>query len=604
MNSKPSFSIQYGKKKEKVKTDILDKFIEDGKMEQVHVRDNRNIYKITKGSEAYIFKSITCPLDDKGSIKDIREEYDINVACSKLTKGVVKPLAFEQIADEVIGDFTMEILYEYFGENLLSLISKEDAKNVMEIMKSVALIMKDLENGNFCHYDLKPENILINNGEVKIIDFGSSRIFEKKFMLYKTTTTRDRTLVYSPPETLRSEKTHPAKLDVFCWGMTLYQLLGNKTISDLEKEHDLRKKPADYPKFLDIIKNLKIECDKDLRENAIELLLYVLSEDHQNRPRFTELCKYLNDHKKIEQLKSRRLFMEKTKKKEGYSKYRARLFNKLEEENKSIYEKVKSEFDSITTVPGKTSCDLHSLCIRDTGAKIIALALSESRNLVELNLGFNKIGFDGIEELVKGLKVYNTLKVLILGKAKQKKEQYEVYPEIRNPPEEEKISPTGSKVSGSLIVGGNIVNAVATGVSSLSATTASTVAVATLGAVVLGTAAAAIGVGYILYRLIKSRNQPKVEAPKPIIEIRYVDDPEFDKINDLGTIGTNAIADYLKDSKLTKIDLSYCNISLEAIDALVDAANACNPLMFISIKGNKDLKGKVFKFISGLECQY
>jgi len=585
MNLKSSFSIQYGKKKQKVKTDILDKFIKDGKMEQIHKGENRDIYKITSGSKTYIFKSISCLLTNEEIIKEVREEYSINLECSKLTEGVVKPLDFKQIVDEEIGEFTIEILYEYFGENLLSLIAEEenkrkDAKDIMKIMRSVALTMKCLHENGFCHYDLKPENILINNEEVKIIDFGSSRKFEHRLMVAKSTTVRKGTMVHSSPETLRNKKAHPDKLDVFCWGMTLYQLLANKKTEHLREEHDLRIESAQYPKFLDMIKSLKIKGDEHLRENAIELLLHVLSEDYQDRPEFKELCEYLDDYEKIKKLKSRRLFMEQTREREGYTAYRTRLFNKLKEENKSIYERVKSEFDRITTVAERTLCDLHSLCIRDTGAKIIALALSESRNLVMLDLGFNKIGFDGIEELVKGLKVCNTLKILILGKVNQKEEQHIVNFEIGNPPEEEKKTPPrADKVSRSLIP-------------------------AALGAIALGTVAAAIGGGYAVYKLVNSRSQPKVEAPKPTIEIRYVDDPELDKMNDLGIVGTNAIADYLKDSKLTKIDLSFCNISSEAIYALVYAANACNTLTFISIKGNKDLKGKEFNFRSGLECQY
>ncbi len=39
--------------------------------------------------------------------------------------------------------------------------------------------MKELSRLKIAHRDLKPENIFINNGVLKIADFGFSRYYEK-----------------------------------------------------------------------------------------------------------------------------------------------------------------------------------------------------------------------------------------------------------------------------------------------------------------------------------------------------------------------------------------------------------------------------------------
>ena len=104
--------------------------------------------------------------------------------------------------------------------------------------------------------------------------------------------------------------------------------------------------------------------------------------------------------------------------------------------------------------------------------------------------------------------------------------------------------------------------------------------------------------GHIIGKLIGSKI-----SPEPELRVKIVDDPELDKINNLETRGTKAITDYLRGSKLKRIDLSYCNISYNAFQDLVEAANACKTLEYISIKGNSELEGRSFSFRAGLNLE-
>jgi len=563
-------------------------------MQEIHSRNDnqsiRRIYKITKGSEIYIFKSIDCSLDDEESKKNLIEEYEINLKSSELSEGVVKPHACVKREIIVIKRFIIEILYEYAGENLLLSAKEEKPENIMKYMTSVATTMKVLEKNSISHYDLKPENMVIKNGVVKIIDFGISREFNSKTRLLKTTTVKGHTYLYTPPEVISNMKSHPVKVDVYCWGMTLYQLITNKADTDLEVEHTLRTNSKTYGEFLEKVKGIVVMGDDRLKRRVREILLYVLNERHENRPRFTELCDLLQDDKKINELEGDRILMEKRAKnindekvEENSVKLLERLFNELQEESKEVHEKVKFAYDRI--IKGEISCSLNSVRIMDTGAEIIAFALNKSSNLKELNLGFNNIQIKGIEVLAEGLKRCTTLRILILGRPKRKKnEKYLIDSKTKKPLEEGKeTSSTTDYASKGLAVGGNatsIGGAIASGVGALVPKVAPVLNVAGPVAMVVG---AAVGVARFAYTLTKS---------KPEIATREVDDPELGKINNLGTRGTKAIADYLRDSKLEEIDLSYCNISSEAIQDLVEAANACKTLKSISIKGNSLPKDK------------
>ena len=271
----------------------------------------------------------------------------------------------------------------------------------------------------------------------------------------------------------------------------------------------------------------------------------------------------------------------------SYTKLLERLFNELQEESKEVYENVKSKYNSI--ISGATSCDLHSVCIRDTGAKIIAFALNESKNLKELNLGFNKIGPEGIKALVEGLKRCHTLETLILGKAKQREERYYVDPKTGNHVLEGLSTarsvgfPAGGVVVDNPIYGGVPINGLMR-----------TSHIAMIGGLgyIIG------GVGNMIGKFIRSKI-----SSEPELRTQIVDDPEFDKINNLGTRGTKEIADYLRGSRLRRIDLSYCNIDYNAFQDLVEATNACKTLEYISIKGNSELEGRSFSFRPGVNLE-
>ena len=83
--------------------------------------------------------------------------------------------------------------------------------------------MQELQKRNIVHRDIKAENILINEvkDEIKLIDFGFSRMFEEG----KQMKTACGSPNYSAPEILAKEKYDPVKADIWSAGVLLYFML-------------------------------------------------------------------------------------------------------------------------------------------------------------------------------------------------------------------------------------------------------------------------------------------------------------------------------------------------------------------------------------------
>ena len=97
----------------------------------------------------------------------------------------------------------------------------------MKISREIASGMTYLHSQNpiIIHRDLKPDNILLTSGlQVKIIDFGLS-VFVKASASGKTNSKLGAgTEVYSSPEVLLLNRTIDHKVDIWSFGMTLYEL--------------------------------------------------------------------------------------------------------------------------------------------------------------------------------------------------------------------------------------------------------------------------------------------------------------------------------------------------------------------------------------------
>ncbi len=142
--------------------------------------------------------------------------------------GIVK------IFDSFEENETAYIIMEYLeGETLTSYLKREKTipeDKAVEMMLPIMESLQVVHAEGLLHRDIAPDNIfLLNNGEVKLIDFGASR--------YATTShSRSLTVIikpgYSPEEQYRSRGDQGPYTDVYAIAATLYKMITGKTPPD------------------------------------------------------------------------------------------------------------------------------------------------------------------------------------------------------------------------------------------------------------------------------------------------------------------------------------------------------------------------------------
>ena len=169
------------------------------------------------------------------------------------------------------------------------------AKQLLEIANKIS---KKIVRMNF-----HPENILLVNGNIKIIDFNFIETTSKKPVKVNNGA-EDETFCYNssycPPEVLKEEKKVDLnKVDVYCWGMTIYHFITKKTYKRLEWEmNEYKVKPKKYDEFIKEINKIKLMNDKKLiiSNFFISILKKVLAENPTKRPNFKEIKSEFDSH--------------------------------------------------------------------------------------------------------------------------------------------------------------------------------------------------------------------------------------------------------------------------------------------------------------------
>ena len=150
-------------------------------------------------------------------------------------------------------------LYNYYTKNL---VSKQDVKN---FARQIALGLNFIHKNNIIHMDLKPENILISNKQLKIIDFGSSMVKQKK-PIYKDYI---QSRYYRSPEVIFNIEITD-KIDVWSYGCIIYELLTKKPLFPAKSTRDLVIYYTHFlgypPDYMDKIYSNKLYFEKDSKK--------------------------------------------------------------------------------------------------------------------------------------------------------------------------------------------------------------------------------------------------------------------------------------------------------------------------------------------------
>jgi serine/threonine-protein kinase len=115
------------------------------------------------------------------------------------------------------------------GRNLREYLARKgspDLPAALSIMRQVALALHRAAELGIIHRDIKPENILLTRkGEVKVADFGLSRMMEREAAVNLTQTgVTMGTPLYMSPEQVEGKPLDP-RTDLYSFGVTCYHLL-------------------------------------------------------------------------------------------------------------------------------------------------------------------------------------------------------------------------------------------------------------------------------------------------------------------------------------------------------------------------------------------
>lgn len=302
------YSIEKCKYLEFWESDILDgtgaKNVKKIKLnEEESTKKKTGVFLVNCEKESYILKTIKT--DNESEIKKAEEEYENTLKLSNQTEFVAKALKRRPEKADATGKNYFEALYENGGKNLLQLMDKLTGELLIIWAIQSAEAMKIVHKLKLFHSDLKPENMTFRDNVLKIIDFGESvgdsgTTTFKKFGQTVDSKIKGVTYCYCPPEILKYDiqKISFTTIDIYCWGMSFYQFISNKSTSMLVEESKKYKKDVtEYKLFTDSIVWEKIPDDltKENANNFLEIVKSTLAFEPKERLRFFEICKNLSN---------------------------------------------------------------------------------------------------------------------------------------------------------------------------------------------------------------------------------------------------------------------------------------------------------------------
>ena len=245
---------------------------------QVYSNTNPYLYKtLTSTNQLYLLKGYRIPLENSNEGKDnlmklirelseINSEYNFYKIASIFNLHFVKALGIEYSLTS--SHLFVEILFEHPGDKL-SFTDELDSDRIYELMKQSADVLSFIQSAGM---EWSVDNVF----------------FDKTTNLLKVVKSHTRNDgCFIPPEVLRGE-TRNSVSDVYCWAMSLYSLVLNKT-EDNFKYKALDK--VNHEKFIDSLKaDMRALKGDELKRNlVIEEMVKALSYNPQERPTSTQI---------------------------------------------------------------------------------------------------------------------------------------------------------------------------------------------------------------------------------------------------------------------------------------------------------------------------
>lgn len=168
---------------------------------------------------------------------------------------------------------TIQIVMDYIeGQSLdkvLKMYGVQPQEVVIKWAKQLCDVLGYLHNQNppIIYRDMKPANVMLQpDGNLKLIDFGTARTYKE----YNSSDTHMfLTEAYGAPEQRTRAGRTDARTDIFCLGVTLYQLLTGKNLKDPPYYKVMPIRVFD-PKFSGGLEKIILKCTQDAPEDRYQ----------------------------------------------------------------------------------------------------------------------------------------------------------------------------------------------------------------------------------------------------------------------------------------------------------------------------------------------
>jgi serine/threonine protein kinase len=223
---------------------------------------------VGKGKYSFIYKGIN---KTNNNIVAIKEIYNIiNKEYIKSEIDIMRKLTHPNIVklyDYVWKPTKIYLIIEYCnGGNL-----RGHSPNEKYIYQLLDVFLYLNKNG-VMHRDIKPDNIFIHNGNIKLGDFGFSKMVNELCDINLNDTICGSPL-YMAPEILRSDK-YDNTGDIWSLGVVIYELYFG------EHPYHCKTKEELYEKIIENSKDIEIDGNKDGLYNLLSIMLV---KDNTNR---------------------------------------------------------------------------------------------------------------------------------------------------------------------------------------------------------------------------------------------------------------------------------------------------------------------------------
>ncbi|EJS42735.1 kin2p [Saccharomyces arboricola H-6] len=264
-----------------------------GKVKLVKHRQTKEVCVIkivNRASKAYLHKQHSLPSPkNENEVSERQKRLEKEIARDKRTirEASLGQILYHPHICRLFEMCTMSnhfyMLFEYVsGGQLLDYIIQHGSlkeHHARKFARGIASALQYLHANNIVHRDLKIENIMISSsGEIKIIDFGLSNIFDYRKQLH----TFCGSLYFAAPELLKAQPYTGPEVDIWSFGIVLYVLVCGKVPFDDENSSILHEK----------IKKGKVDYPSHLSLEAISLLTRMIVVDPSKRATLKNVIKH------------------------------------------------------------------------------------------------------------------------------------------------------------------------------------------------------------------------------------------------------------------------------------------------------------------------